>query len=219
MTGHQPILEALAIAGMLLLLPSAAVSGIVVRDFVPQDGICRAKRATTIAAVLENKGEVAITVKPRLTAPDGISVVGSLEGPALRLDGAQTRRVSWVIEARDAREYELKLDAISGGKVVGTGQLSLPFLPPMPVRKLPYIPEPEPVQTPILVGAHHCPLWEADKPQMWAQRPASIPSARPRWASTRRRTPRWPTGRRSGRSSTASRSSSTAGTAPARAGR
>ena len=39
---------------------------------------------------------------------------------------------------------------------------------PAEVRKLPYIPEPEPVQTPILVGAHHCPLWEADKPQMWA---------------------------------------------------
>lgn len=32
---------------------------------------------------------------------------------------------------------------------------------------LPYIPEPKPVSTPILVGAHHCPLWEADKPQMW----------------------------------------------------
>lgn len=33
----------------------------------------------------------------------------------------------------------------------------------------PYIPEPQPVQTEILVGAHNCPLWEADKPQMWNQ--------------------------------------------------
>ncbi|MBM4031040.1 MAG: hypothetical protein FJ291_04560 [Planctomycetes bacterium] len=31
-----------------------------------------------------------------------------------------------------------------------------------------YIPEPEPVKTSLLVGAHHCPLWEADKPEMWA---------------------------------------------------
>ena len=30
-----------------------------------------------------------------------------------------------------------------------------------------YIPEPQPVKTEILIGAHHCPLWEADKPQMW----------------------------------------------------
>jgi hypothetical protein len=32
-----------------------------------------------------------------------------------------------------------------------------------------YIPEPQPVQTKILIGAHHCPLWEADKPSMWDQ--------------------------------------------------
>ena len=30
-----------------------------------------------------------------------------------------------------------------------------------------YIPAPQPVATKLLVGAHHCPLWEADKPQMW----------------------------------------------------
>lgn len=32
-----------------------------------------------------------------------------------------------------------------------------------------YIPEPQPVETKILIGAHHCPLWEADKPAMWDQ--------------------------------------------------
>ncbi len=33
----------------------------------------------------------------------------------------------------------------------------------------PTIPEPQPAPTEILIGAHHCPLWEADKPQMWNQ--------------------------------------------------
>ena len=32
-----------------------------------------------------------------------------------------------------------------------------------------YIPEPQPAPTKILIGAHHCPLWEADKPKMWDQ--------------------------------------------------
>ncbi len=32
-----------------------------------------------------------------------------------------------------------------------------------------YVPEPQPVGTPILVGAHNCPLWEANQPQMWNQ--------------------------------------------------
>ena len=40
--------------------------------------------------------------------------------------------------------------------------------PKASVGRLAYIPEPRPVKTPILIGAHHCPLWEADKPQMWA---------------------------------------------------
>ena len=31
------------------------------------------------------------------------------------------------------------------------------------------IPEPKPVQTPILIGAHNCPLWEADKFVYWDQ--------------------------------------------------
>jgi len=33
----------------------------------------------------------------------------------------------------------------------------------------PYIPAPQPVKTSPLIGAHHCPLWEADKPRMWDQ--------------------------------------------------
>lgn len=32
-----------------------------------------------------------------------------------------------------------------------------------------YLPEPQPVRTEILIGAHHCPLWEADKPHLWNQ--------------------------------------------------
>ena len=40
--------------------------------------------------------------------------------------------------------------------------------PSTPAQKA-YVPEPQPVATQILVGAQNCPLWEADKPQMWNQ--------------------------------------------------
>jgi hypothetical protein len=43
-----------------------------------------------------------------------------------------------------------------------------PARTPAPDRPT-YIPEPQPVETKILIGAHHCPLWEADKPSMWDQ--------------------------------------------------
>jgi acetyl esterase/lipase len=38
-----------------------------------------------------------------------------------------------------------------------------------PIKKASYVPPPQPVKTTILVGAHNCPLWEADAPQMWDQ--------------------------------------------------
>lgn len=40
---------------------------------------------------------------------------------------------------------------------------------PAPASQSSYIPEPQPVETKILIGAHNCPLWEADKPAMWDQ--------------------------------------------------
>jgi hypothetical protein len=38
-----------------------------------------------------------------------------------------------------------------------------------PRQKPAYIPPPRPVKTTILVGAHNCPLWVADEPQVWDQ--------------------------------------------------
>lgn len=32
-----------------------------------------------------------------------------------------------------------------------------------------YVPTPQPVRTEILIGAHNCPLWEADQPRRWDQ--------------------------------------------------
>lgn len=32
-----------------------------------------------------------------------------------------------------------------------------------------YVPRPRPVATRLLIGAHNCPLWEADRPEMWNQ--------------------------------------------------
>jgi len=183
MTTYRPIRTALMLASAMLCLtgatmsdssatttgPQSRLAAITVRDFVPEQGVCRAKRAVTIGAVLENTGDAAVTVQPRLAVPDGIRILRSDARPSIRLDGAQRQRVSWVIEAQDANEYELRLDVLSGGRIVGTSSLDLRFLSPMPVRKLPYIPDPEPVRTSILVGAHNCPLWEADKPLMWTQ--------------------------------------------------
>ena len=62
---------------------------------------------------------------------------------------------------------ELRLEIDAGGKTIAAAVLAMNFLPPVILTQPGYIPEPAPVQSPVLIGAHHCPLWEADKPHMW----------------------------------------------------
>ena len=47
-------------------------------------------------------------------------------------------------------------------------QLAVPAAEPVFPRAA-YPPPPQPVRTQILIGAHNCPLWEADSPHMWDQ--------------------------------------------------
>jgi len=159
------------LATVLLLIGEAAAEpvDIRVRDFQPVEPLSRARRPARIAAVIENAGDESATVTARLILPDGVKAAGPTTGPALRLEAAQEQKVFWEIQADQAGRRELLLRVDAGAATAATASLTMLFLPPLEVRKLPYIPEPEPVETPLLVGAHHCPLWEADKPEMWAQ--------------------------------------------------
>jgi uncharacterized protein len=67
---------------------------------------------------------------------------------------------------------------IRGCEWAATGNVTYPIPKNFPTateirlakpQKAAYVPEPDPVATQILVGAQNCPLWEADKPQMWNQ--------------------------------------------------
>lgn len=156
---------------LLLIACTAATAGgpaVLIRDFVPQQGICRAGRPITIGVLFENTTESSVTLLPRLIVPDGVRIMRSCD-QSINIGAAQTARASWTIEADAPGNYKFTLEASSGGDVVATSELKLTFLPAVEIRKLPYVPEPEPVKTSILVGAHNCPLWEAEKPLMWSQ--------------------------------------------------
>jgi hypothetical protein len=150
----------------LVAIATSATAGgpsVIIRDFVPVQGMCRAQRPITIGALFENTGEVAVTVEPRLTVPDGVRITRAWTKP-IKLDGKQTDRASWVVQAGKPGDYHFEVRA---GDV--TSVLDVHFYDPVPIKKLPYIPDPEPVKTDIIVGAHNCPLWEANRPQMWRQ--------------------------------------------------
>jgi len=138
-----------------------------VRSFLPEKPISRAHRPATMAAVLANAGDAPAEVQAQLVVPKGVKTTGK-NRTVLRLEGKEEKKLTWEVEADEPTQCELRLEVSMGGKIVASALLPLQFLAPVEARKLPYIPDPAPVQTTVLVGAHHCPLWEADKPEMWA---------------------------------------------------
>lgn len=144
-------------------------SGVEVRvsRFLPEKPISRARRPAPIGAVIENLGGDAVEAQVKLLLPRGIRLGKGAEA-TVRIERGERKALAWEVEAEEALEGELSLQVASGGTTVATASLPMRFLPPVEVRRLPCIPDPAPVKTSILVGAHNCPLWEADRPQMWA---------------------------------------------------
>ena len=140
-----------------------------VRHFLPAMPLSRAQRPAEIGAVIENMGDARIEVTPRLILPEGVRIVGSEVHTKVSISASGETALSWQIEANEAGQYELRLEAGLEGATAAVASLPMLFLPPVEQRTLPYIPEPKPVHKRLLVGAHHCPLWEADKIGMWTQ--------------------------------------------------
>lgn len=139
-----------------------------IRSFQPTVGVCRAQRATTLSAVLINRATSNVNVRVKLILPAEVRLVRGQPDSQLSLTHVVNTH-SWVVEASAEGVYDLKLETYVRGTLAATYPLQLRFLQPMPIKKLPYIPQPEPVKHDILVGAHNCPLWEHDKPGMWSQ--------------------------------------------------
>ncbi len=139
-----------------------------VRSFLPEKPISRARRPAPVAAVIENAGGDAAEVRVRLRLPDGVRVRRAATERKARIEAGTEKKFAWEIEAHTPGQFEIGLQVSADGATIATSPLSVLFLPAVETRKLSYIPDPQPVKTTILVGAHNCPLWEADKPHMWA---------------------------------------------------
>lgn len=152
--------------------PSAAAV-IEIRRFEPEANLCRAGRPEKVVAVLENRGEDELNVKARLEVPDGVRVTVG-EG-RMTLAAGEQRTLGWTIEAAGECGGELSLEVNAGNYPSVRSAIRVCFLPQLDKAALEkalqssggYIPEPQPVKTDILIGAHHCPLWESDRPEMW----------------------------------------------------
>ena len=156
-------------------------STIRVRRFSQDHPLDRARRPAGLSVELENAGQKDVDVDVRLALPAGVTVIGLalpagvtvIGGPAgrtARLAAGNEATLSWTVEADGPTRGEARVDVRLGAEpaTVATATLPLSFLPQVEPRRLSSVPEPQPVATRLLIGAHNCPLWEADKPEMWA---------------------------------------------------
>lgn len=139
-----------------------------VSHFLPEPPISRAKRVATISAQFQNAGANAMTFRAQLILPKGVRIVRSGSDNVVHLEVGERRKLSWGLEAKAAMDCELGLQAKADGAVVANASLKMEFLPAVRQKKLVYMPEPRPAPTSILVGAHNCPLWVTNQPQLWA---------------------------------------------------
>jgi hypothetical protein len=119
-----------------------------------------------VIAVIENVSERDMVVEIQLASPGHIRVLSDLR-QNVTFAPREEKHVCWTIQAASEGVCDLSVMASVEGVLQTTAQIKVYFMPPMAQKKLSYIPEPKPAKSEILVGAHHCPLWEADKYQMW----------------------------------------------------
>ncbi|MEI7732309.1 MAG: LamG-like jellyroll fold domain-containing protein [Verrucomicrobiota bacterium] len=153
------------------MMPSPAVTNVSqelrLRSFLPGPSVCRAGQPIPIHAVIENSGDATANLDIQLGLPQFVRLVKSNLGASVSLQGGEEKTLTWEVEAKEAISSQLALRINQHGKPLTNASLPILFLAPVAISKSPYIPEPVPAPTQILVGAHHCPLWEADKFNLW----------------------------------------------------
>jgi hypothetical protein len=140
-----------------------------IRRFQPDQPLARARRVASVSADLENWGAEDAELAVRLSLPPGIRLVKSDMTDRVRIPAEDGwLRLTWNLEADTPMTAELSLDLkAADGTPIAHQPLRMLFLPPVEKSSPPYIPEPKPAPTDRLVGAHHCPLWESDQPNLW----------------------------------------------------
>jgi len=138
-----------------------------IRNFYLERPLNRVGQPTTVVAHIENLSTVAVEVQARLVLPAGVSVLEAAQPPQVRLEPNSEADLKWTVQADVALACQLDLALEAKGMEQPTASLRLCFLPSIQMEPVPYIPEPEPAHGELLIGAHHCPLWETDKPRMW----------------------------------------------------
>ena len=155
---------------LLSVLPSASAFDprFVVRSFLADVPICRAGRPVCLTAVVVNDGMSDAEMTAVLALPPGVRLLAPAVPVPVRVTATEgERRLRFIVEAAAGGPAEIDLELSVAGNAVARHPLTVNFLPPRAVEQLDAVPPAKPAATDILVGAIHCPLWEADRVDLW----------------------------------------------------
>jgi|GEM_PF-5362822 hypothetical protein len=138
-----------------------------IADFQPVRPIYRAGWPCTLSVTLRNRGGQDLEGTLELILPPEVRLVQGNVQQSFRFEnGVDEINTSWTVVTSEAGRHDLAVLAKYQQAAVRRS-LSVLFLPALSIPKNREIPPPQPVATDILVGAHNCPLWETDRPEIW----------------------------------------------------
>ncbi len=137
-------------------------------EFMGDQPMTRVGRPFVVLATIFNPAKVTAQFMVNLQLPEGVR---SQHGErSLTLAPNEQTTVRWTLMANKPMYKDVQLWLSDGAAVLAARRLPVRFLPALKQTSPSYIPEPAPAPgKSLLVGALDCPLWEADKPQMWDQ--------------------------------------------------
>ena len=164
--------RSLVLAAVLMVIPcldaSFATAEITIVEFQPESPICRAERPVIVRAVFASQSERNQSGTVQLDLPAEVRLLkGDRKLTLAFQEDEDETSLSWTVEALREGRHELAVTFSGPGEVSVRKTLALLFLPSVSLEPTRKIPEPEVIATDMLVGAHHCPLWEADAPELW----------------------------------------------------
>ena len=139
-------------------------------EFIGNQPVTRVGRSFEVLAVISNPAKIAINVMVTLKLPEGIRLEGMAVG-SVKLSPDEKVTLRWTLFGDKPQYTEVLLEVSNKLDILAASRLPVRFLPKMDKSKVTYIPDPQPLKknSELLVGAHNCPLWEADSYDRWSQ--------------------------------------------------
>ena len=140
-----------------------------IRELICERPPVRVGQPMPVLVIVANDGADPAEVEVRLAVPEGLSLAEGFSTTTATVPAPGEIDLRWTIAAGAEIRADLTVELVVRGELAESRALPMRFLPAIDDPPDGYIPPPLPAASPLLVGAHHCPLWEADTYARWAQ--------------------------------------------------